>query len=82
MLEQSAIEWLKEQYNMRGETLPSGVFQEAKEMEYRQFGVFLNWVIKHYSTTIIDGMFAWINSMGEEVSIKEILDHYYSYGKE
>ena len=29
----TAIEWLKQQYIERGETLPSGVFQEALEME-------------------------------------------------
>ena len=33
---QTAIQWLKEQYINRGETLPSGVFQEALEMEKEQ----------------------------------------------
>ena len=36
MAQQTAVEWLKEQYIERGETLPSGVFQEAKAMEKEQ----------------------------------------------
>jgi hypothetical protein len=32
----TAIQWLKEQYIQRGETLPLGVFEEAKEMEIKQ----------------------------------------------
>lgn len=32
----TAVEWLKRQYIERGETLPSGVFQEALEMEKDQ----------------------------------------------
>ena len=32
----TAVEWLQEQYHLRGEALPSGVFQEAKRMEKQQ----------------------------------------------
>jgi hypothetical protein len=32
----TAVEYLKQQYIERGETLPSGVFQEALEMEREQ----------------------------------------------
>ena len=32
----TAVQWLKEQYIDRGETIPSGVFQEALEMERDQ----------------------------------------------
>jgi hypothetical protein len=32
----TAVEWLKQQYIERGETLPSGVFQEALEKEKQQ----------------------------------------------
>jgi hypothetical protein len=32
----TAVEWLKQQYIERGETLPLGVFEEAKEMEIKQ----------------------------------------------
>jgi hypothetical protein len=32
----TAIQWLKEQYIERGETLPLGVFEEAKKMERQQ----------------------------------------------
>jgi len=35
-MEKTAVEWLKQQYIERGETLPSGVFQEALEMEKEQ----------------------------------------------
>ena len=33
---QTAVEWLKQQYIQRGDTLPSGVFEEAKQMEKGQ----------------------------------------------
>ena len=46
MAQQTAVEWLKEQYNKRGGTLPSGVFQEAKEMERQQkFNEFVRGII-------------------------------------
>lgn len=32
----TAVEWLKQQYIERGETLPSGVFRQALEMEKDQ----------------------------------------------
>lgn len=32
----TTIQWLKEQYIQRGENLPLGVFEEAKEMEIKQ----------------------------------------------
>ena len=42
----TAVEWLKEQYNKRGGALPSGVFQEAREMEKRQkFDEFVKGII-------------------------------------
>ena len=33
---QTAVQWLKQQYNERGGTLPSGVFQDALDMEKEQ----------------------------------------------
>ena len=35
VIEKSAIEWLQEEYHKRGEALPSGIFQEAKQMELK-----------------------------------------------
>jgi len=35
-MKQTAVQWLKQQYIERGETLPLGVFQEALEMEKNQ----------------------------------------------
>jgi hypothetical protein len=47
----TAVEWLKEQYVERGETLPSGVFQEALEMERDQLKeIYLNG-IENYDPT-------------------------------
>ena len=40
----TAIEWLKEQYIERGETLPIGVFEEAKQKEKEQFLDFIEWI--------------------------------------
>ena len=41
-------------------------------------GRFMNWFLKHYSTATIDGMFGYVNSMEEEVTIREILDEYFN----
>jgi hypothetical protein len=48
------------------------------EKEKEQIGQFMNWFIKHYSTATIDGMFGWVNSMNEQVTLQEILDDYYN----
>ena len=54
-------------------------YEQAKEREKHQHGLFLNWAIKHYSTmTTTDGMFGWVDSMGKEVTVQEILDQYYN----
>lgn len=47
-------------------------------MKDRELGLFLNWFIRHYSTetTTDRGLMYYANSMGEEVSIAEILQHY------
>ena len=58
-----------------------GLRKEALVKEKEQIGQFMNWFIKHYSTATIDGMFGWVNSMDEEVTLKEILDDYYNYYK-
>jgi hypothetical protein len=80
MAQQTAVDWLIEQLT------PSISLQQkyidkyrdqAKEMEFRQHGLFLHWVIKHYSTETIDGMFAWVDSMGKDVTVREIVEHYY-----
>ena len=44
----TAVQWLKEQYIDRGETIPSGVFQEALEMEKEQ-------IIDAYNQADLDG---------------------------
>lgn len=49
-----------------------------EEYIYQQFGRFMNWFIKHYSTATIDGMFGWTNAIGEKVTLKEILDDYFN----
>lgn len=41
----TAVQWLKEQYIDRGETIPSGVFQEALEKEKEQ-------IIQAYKSSI------------------------------
>jgi len=47
-------------------------------MSDRELGQFLNWFIRHYSTetTTDRGLMYYANSMDEEVSIAEILEHY------
>ena len=45
-------------------------------MTDRELSLFLRWLLKHYSTTTIDGMFGYVDSMGKEVGIETIIDHY------
>jgi len=54
------------------------IYNYFLEKEKEQIGQFMNWFIKHYSTATIDGMFGWVNSMDEEVTLKEILEEYYN----
>lgn len=41
-----------------------------------ELGLFLNWFIKHYSTSSNAGLMFYIDSMEKEVSIKQIVDEY------
>jgi hypothetical protein len=45
-------------------------------MTDRELALFLRWLIKHYSTTAIDVMFGYVDSMGKEVDIETIIQHY------
>jgi len=45
-------------------------------MKDREISLLLIWLLKHYSTSTINGMFGYVNSMGKEVSIKQIIQHY------
>lgn len=42
----------------------------------QELGLFLNWFIKHYSTSSKAGMMYYMDSMEKEVSIREIVDAY------
>ena len=77
LAQQTAVEWLVDQVEDFIGLIPIDIIQQAKEKEFRQHGLFLHWVIKHYSTETIDGMFAWVDSMGKEVTVREIVEHYY-----
>jgi len=48
-----------------------------KEDEKREFALFLRWFTKHYSTTNDGQFFGWADSMGNEATMNQILDHYY-----
>jgi hypothetical protein len=45
-------------------------------LDRQELGRFLRWVLKHYDTVVIDGMFCYMDSMGVEVSIEHIIEHY------
>jgi hypothetical protein len=77
----TASEWLLlqlyEKMEMKGDgRVMDELLQQAKEIELWKIGRFMNWFIKHYSTATIDGMFGWVDSMGREVTIKQILEEY------
>jgi len=76
---QELIEWCN-QYEGQMISADQVVLHAYKllEKEKEQIGQFMNWFIKHYSTATIDGMFGWVNSINEEVTLKEILDDYYN----
>lgn len=42
----------------------------------QELGIFLNWFIKHYSTSSKEGLMFYMDSMENEVSIKQIVDKY------
>ena len=50
-----------------------------RELEKKQYeiAVFMNWFIKHYSTATIDGMLGYVDSMDNEVTLKEIIKEYF-----
>lgn len=45
-------------------------------METREYALFLRWLLKHYSTKTVDGMFCYVDSMDNEVSMESIIEHY------
>jgi hypothetical protein len=47
-----------------------------KPMNPNDYGLFLNWLIKHYSTATVDGLFCYVNSQDKEVMIKDIVNEY------
>jgi len=49
MAQQTAVEWLKQQYIECGDTLPSGVFEQAKQMDKER-------IMKAYNDGYRDGM--------------------------
>jgi len=67
----TAVQWLKEQYVDRGETIPSGVFQEALEKEKEQ--IIYTWE-KGYSTGCVVGS----NDYTNEDEEKDNGNYYYN----
>lgn len=45
-------------------------------LDKQELGRFLRWVLKHYDSVVIDGMFCYVDSMGVEVTIDKIIEHY------
>lgn len=46
------------------------------DMKEEELGLFLNWFIKHYSTSSKEGLMFYMDSMEKEVSIREIVEEY------
>ena len=48
-------------------------------MTDRELALFLRWLLKHYQTeTTFNGFFTYLGSLGREVSIESIIEHYKS----
>lgn len=59
-----------------GEQYYTDTYEDESEDEFkhvRNEALFLRWFTKHYSTATIEGMFGWVDSMGREVTIQEIM---------
>jgi hypothetical protein len=52
-------------------------YDSVNEDEKRTLALFLRWFTKHYSTTNDGQFFGWTDSMGNDVTMEEILNHYY-----
>lgn len=78
MAQQTAVEWLIEQLPLIQQEGLRDIIEQAKPMEMYQHGLFLHWFVKHYETATIDGMFGFVDATGKEVTVKEIVDHYYN----
>ena len=53
------------------------IITTAKQIEIREQALFLRWLLKHYSThTTEDGFVCYVDSMGKETDIKNIINHY------
>jgi flagellar biosynthesis component FlhA len=65
----TAVEYLKQQYIERGETLPSGVFQEALEMEQKQMKEMYLKGIENYDPTF-KRKSTWTTSKKDKAFIK------------
>lgn len=48
----------------------------------KELNVFLRWTMMHYSTVTIDGMFGWVDSMGNEVTTAEIVSNYQKFSND
>ena len=53
-------------------------FKKQIKFKDRELALFLRWILKNYSTSTINGMFGYVDSMGREVDIETIIDHYKS----
>ena len=52
-------------------------YNKAKTIQIREQALFLRWLLKHYSThTTEDGFVCYVDSMGKETDIKDIINHY------
>lgn len=50
--------------------------------EIRDQILFLNWLLKHYSTaTDAEGFFYYADAAGKEVTMLSIVEHYYNVNK-
>ena len=52
--------------------------KEEIDLDKHEYDIaqFMNWFIRHYSTATIDGMFGYVNSMNEPISLEQILENY------
>ena len=51
-------------------------------MTDKEIALLLRWLLKHYSTFTIDGMFGYVDSIGRETSTEDIVNHYKIYSQE
>ena len=76
-----SIEWLLSELEKVNYHPTEAMIMYAKRLHKQDkeisIALFLRWFTKHYTTTNDGQFFGWADSMGNDATMEQILDHYY-----